>query len=69
MVLKATIHLGPSKKGIEKLRSVIQGHSSIKIVLDTYPHVLPGVREAVARRFGYLVESSAVEAADVGKGD
>jgi len=51
------------------LRSLIQGHSSIKIVLDTYPHVLPGVREAVARRFGYLVESSAVEAADVGKGD
>lgn len=69
MALKATMHLGPSKGGIEKLGSLIQGHSSSEIVLGTYPHVLPGFREAPSRRFDHLVESRVVQAENVCKGD
>ena len=34
-----------------KIVSERLGHSSIKITLDTYSHVLPGLQEAAAQRF------------------
>jgi integrase len=31
------------------------GHASIQIMLDTYPHVAPGLQEAAAAQFDKLV--------------
>ena len=32
------------------------GHSTISITLDTYSHVTPGLQEAAAQRFDYMVQ-------------
>lgn len=40
------------------------GHSSIEITLDTYSHILPGLQEAAAEKFGdeiFGVEESSEE--------
>lgn len=37
-------------------------HSSIRITLDTYSHVLPGLQEAAAQRFNELMEKDVSKA-------
>ena len=44
------------------------GHSSIRITLDTYSHVLPGLQEVAAERFDEILSSRAVETENVSKG-
>ena len=34
------------------------GHASIKITLDTYSHVAPGIQQAVANKFDEIVVSA-----------
>jgi integrase len=41
-----------------KIVSERLGHSKINITLDTYSHVLPGLQEQAAERFGALFESA-----------
>ena len=41
------------------------GHSSIRVTLDTYSHVIGGLQEAAAQRFDDLLAARAIE--NVGK--
>ena len=50
---KASIH--------PKVVSERLGHSSIRITLDTYSHMLPGLQEAAAQRFDDFLTSELVE--------
>ena len=50
---KASIH--------PKVVSERLGHSSIRITLDTYSHMLPGLQEAAAQRFDNFLTSELVE--------
>jgi len=59
LMLQAGVH--------PKVVSERLGHSSIRITLDTYSHVLPGLQEAAAQRFDDLLTSRAPGAEDVGK--
>jgi len=59
LMLKAGVH--------PKVVSERLGHSSIRITLDTYSHVLPGLQEAAAQRFDDLLAPGLVEAEDVSK--
>jgi integrase len=43
------------------------GHSSIRVTLDTYSHVIGGLQEAAAQRFDDLLAARATKNADVGK--
>ena len=43
------------------------GHSSIRVTLDTYSHVLPGLQEAAAQRFDDFLSGKSVESRNVGK--
>jgi integrase len=38
------------------------GHASIKITLDTYSHVIPGLQQAAAKRFDDFVLPDEIEA-------
>jgi len=58
-MLKAGIH--------PKVVSERLGHSSIRITLDTYSHVLPGLQEAAAQRFDDFLSPKAVETENVSK--
>ena len=49
IMLRAGVH--------PKIVSERLGHSSIRITLDTYSHVLPGLQEAAARRFDAFMET------------
>ena len=57
-MLKAGIH--------PKIVSERLGHANIGITLDTYSHILPGLQERAAERFGEMLESRLV-AEDVSK--
>ena len=43
------------------------GHSSIRVTLDTYSHVMGGLQEAAAQRFDDFLSARATESTDVGK--
>lgn len=43
------------------------GHSSIRVTLDTYSHVMGGLQEAAAQRFDDFLSARAAESTDVGK--
>lgn len=44
------------KQGVHpKIVSERLGHSNVKITLDTYSHVLPGLQEAAAKQFGDML--------------
>jgi hypothetical protein len=43
------------------------GHSSIRITLDTYSHMLPGLQEAAAQRFDDFLSPRTVETENVSK--
>ena len=43
------------------------GHSSIRVTLDTYSHVIGGLQEAAAQRFDDFLTARAAEGGDVGK--
>ena len=57
-MLKAGIH--------PKIVSERLGHANISITLDTYSHILPGLQERAAERFGEMLELRLV-AEDVSK--
>nr|MQY56296.1 tyrosine-type recombinase/integrase [Dehalococcoidia bacterium] len=59
LMLKASVH--------PKVVSERLGHSSIRITLDTYSHVLPGIQEAAAQRFDDFLTPGAVETENVSK--
>ena len=58
-MLKAGIH--------PKVVSERLGHSSIRITLDTYSHMLPGLQEAAAQRFDDFLNRRTVETENVSK--
>ena len=58
LLLKVGIH--------PKMVSERLGHANIGITLDTYSHILPGLQERAAERFGEMLEARAV-AEDVSK--
>jgi integrase len=43
------------------------GHSSIRVTLDTYSHVMGGLQEVAAQRFDDFLSARAAENTDVGK--
>jgi integrase len=43
------------------------GHSSIKVTLDTYSHVMGGLQEAAAQHFDELLTSKKAETENVSK--
>ena len=49
IMLRAGVH--------PKVVSERLGHSSIRITLDTYSHVLPGLQKAAAQRFDAFLET------------
>ena len=59
LMLKVGVH--------PKVVSERLGHSSIRITLDTYSHVLPGLQEAAAQRFDDFLTPRVVEAENVSK--
>jgi integrase len=59
VMLKAGVH--------PKVVSERLGHSSIRITLDTYSHVLPGIQEAAAQRFDDFLTPRTVETENVSK--
>jgi hypothetical protein len=40
------------------------GHSSIRVTLDRYGHMLPSAREAIADRMGAVFEATAAQSLD-----
>lgn len=59
VMLKASVH--------PKVVSERLGHSSIRITLDTYSHVLPGIQEAAAQRFDDFLTAGKVQKENVSK--
>lgn len=59
VMLKASVH--------PKVVSERLGHSSIRITLDTYSHVLPGIQEAAAQRFDDFLTAGKVQKESVSK--
>jgi len=59
LMLQAGVH--------PKVVSERLGHSSIRITLDTYSHVLPGIQEAAAKRFDDFLTPRTAETEDVSK--
>ena len=59
LMLKAGVH--------PKIVSERLGHSSIRITLDTYSHVLPGLQEVAAERFDEILSPRAIKTGNVSK--
>jgi len=50
------------KQGVHpKIVSERLGHSGVAITMDTYSHVLPGLQEEAARRFGEVLQQAKVQ--------
>ena len=44
------------------------GHSIVAFTLDVYSHVVPGLKEAAAKRLEEVLKPELTEVKDVGKG-